>query len=134
VQTNDRLVYLDSSAIVKLIVDERETTALRGFLAGYPHRVSSILAKVEVMRAARSRGQPAAVRANLILQTLSIITITDEVAEIAGRLQPSTLRSLDALHVAAALILGSALATLVTYDGRMASAARHADLRVESPA
>jgi uncharacterized protein len=134
VQTNDRLVYLDSSAIVKLIMDERETTALREFLAGYPHRVSSILAKVEVMRAARSRGQPAAVRANLILQTLSIITITDEVAEIAGRLQPSTLRSLDALHVAAALILGSALATLVTYDGRMASAARHADLRVESPA
>jgi uncharacterized protein len=102
VQTNDRVLYLDSSAIVKLVVQERETSALRGLLSDYPHRVSSILARVEVMRVARPRGQAAAVRAQLILRTLSTIAITDEIADVTGRLEPSSLRSLDALHLASA--------------------------------
>ena len=131
--TSGSVAYLDSSAIVKLIVEETETVALRAFLEAYPEWVSSILARVEVSRAVRLYGTPAAQQADLVLRALSSLSIMAQIAELAGRMEPPRLRSIDAIHLATAAVLGPALGVLVTYDIRMASAARHASLPVASP-
>jgi predicted nucleic acid-binding protein len=133
VQRSGSVAYLDSSAIVKLITAERETEALRSFLRPYPHLVSSILAQVEVTRASRLYGPEAARQAESLLHALSKIDLTPEVTDIAGRLQPPALRSLDAIHLATAVLLGASLAVVVTYDGRMASAAELSSIPVASP-
>jgi predicted nucleic acid-binding protein len=134
VPRNNSVVYLDSSAIVKLVTLETETDALRSFLIPYGERVSSVLAEVEVTRASRLYGPEADRQAQAVLRTLSTIAITRAVTAIAGRLPPSGLRSLDAIHVATALLLGASLAVLVTYDSRMASAAELSGISVASPA
>jgi predicted nucleic acid-binding protein len=134
VQRNDSVVYLDSSAIVKLITEERETEALRTFLQSYRHLVTSILAEVEVTRASHLYGPAAKQQAESVLRTLSMIDMTRAVTSIAGILQPPALRSLDAIHLATAVLLGSSLAVVVTYDSRMASAAESSRLPVASPA
>jgi uncharacterized protein len=133
VPTSGNAAYLDSSAIVKLVVDEPETEIMRAFLRSYIHLATSILARVEVIRAARNYGPAVARQADAVLQTFSTVALTDEIVALAGNLDPTSLRSLDAIHVATALSLGPALAVLVTYDIRMVSAAQHAGLPVSSP-
>jgi predicted nucleic acid-binding protein len=133
VPRNDSVVYLDSSAIVKLIIRERETESLRSFLQPHRNVVSSILAEVEVMRVSRFYGPATERRAQLILGSLSTIALSRDVAKVAGRLSPKELRSLDAIHLATALKLGDSLFALVTYDRRMASAAELLGIAVASP-
>ncbi len=134
VQTSGSILYLDSSAIVKLIAVERETDALRTFLRPYPHRVTSVVALVEVMRAARRFGPHAARQAELVLRALSSIDLSHHVTHVAGSLEPQALRSLNSIHLATALLLGPSLEALVTYDDRMASAADVAGIPIASPA
>jgi predicted nucleic acid-binding protein len=128
------LVYLDSSALVKLIVAEPETTALLEFLRGWPHRVSSALARVEVLRAVKRTGAGAAVRrrAARVLARVALIRIDDPVLVAAARVTPPQLRTLDAIHLATARSLDS-LAGIITYDARLGRAASHVRLRVWSP-
>lgn len=119
------LLYLDSSAIVKLISREPETAALADRLAGRPDVVSSLLARVEVLRAMgrvhASRSEMR--RAESVLGAIALLRIDDTVLERATAIGPVTLRSLDAIHLASALSLGDALTAIVTYDARLASAA-----------
>ena len=131
-----RLLYLDSSALLKLVVPERETAALFSFLAEYPERVSSKLAVVEVGRAVRRAGAPAAVRrrASEVLARIALLEISDAVVSRAAELLPKDLRSLDAVHLATAMSLGDDLASLVAYDARLIEAARRARLPVVAPA
>jgi predicted nucleic acid-binding protein len=133
VPTSDRAAYLDSSAIVKLVIQERETEAVRAFLRPYSYLTSSVLSRVEVIRAVRIYGSTAASRADIVLRSLSIMRLTDEIAAVAGSVDPGSLKSLDAIHLATAFRLGSALAVLVTYDVRMITAAQQAGIPVSSP-
>ncbi|MEJ2358390.1 MAG: type II toxin-antitoxin system VapC family toxin [Deinococcales bacterium] len=126
--------YLDSSAIVKLVVEERESRALMAWLEEAPVAVSCDLARVEVVRAVRPSGAAAVDRARRVLGALTMLRLDDPLLERAGGLEPVTLRSLDAIHLAACLTLGADLAGLVTYDARQAEAATGLGLRVEAPA
>lgn len=127
-------VYLDSSAIVKLIESERESDALRAWLASAPPIVSSGLARVEVLRAARTRGASTTVAAQELLAGTTLIAIDDAILDAAARAEPSVLRSLDAIHLATAQAMGEELCGLVTYDRRLAEAAESAGIPVSAPA
>ena len=130
----ERVLYLDSSALVKDVLPEAETLALLRFLAGYRQRVSSALAKVEVMRAAaRSSDSGAVARAAQVLARTTLVDISDTILSRAAQVPPLRLRSLDAIHLATALTLGADLDGLVTYDERLAEGARLAGVTVYTP-
>ena len=127
------MVYLDSSALVKLVVSEPESSALRRYLRSEPARATSALARVEVLRAVRAHGPRAISRARTLLRRLDTLALDDELLERAAGLDPAVLRSLDAIHLAAAQTLGDELTELVTYDDRMREAARRLGIAVAAP-
>jgi predicted nucleic acid-binding protein len=127
------VVYLDSSALVKLVVAEPESAGLRRNLRGRPVRVSCALARVEVPRAVRAHGRAALQRAQQVLARIRLIRVDDTLLDAAASLDPGVLRSLDAIHLAAAQALGDSLRELVTYDARMAEAAALVGLPAASP-
>jgi predicted nucleic acid-binding protein len=133
VTSADRPTYLDSSAIVKLVLVERESGALRAYLRGR-RPLTSALARVEVGRAARRVDAVTVRRAAEVVAEIDVIRISERVLARAERLRPDSLRSLDAIHVATALEVGSDLDELVTYDARLRGAAETAGLRVAVPA
>jgi predicted nucleic acid-binding protein len=128
------LAYLDSSAIVKLIAPEPETSALRGALTAHPDRISSRLAEVEVLRAVRRIRPRAMAMAERILERIGLIELDPTILAIAARLEPKDLRTLDALHLATAVAVRDETALVITYDRRVAEAAVAAGLAVASPA
>lgn len=131
--TSGDVVYLDSSALVKLVVAERESTALRRYLRREPLRASCALARVEVIRAVRPHGPRAATRARQVLRRLDLVRLDDDILDDAATLDHAVLRSLDAIHLAAARTLGEELTAVVTYDERMTKAAGLLGLVVEAP-
>jgi predicted nucleic acid-binding protein len=128
------MVYLDSSALVKLVVLERESRALRAYLGRDPERVSCGLARTEVLRAVRPVGPAAVERARRILRSINVVRLDEALLDAAGMLEPITLRSLDAIHLAAAQLVAPDLRAVVTYDRRMAEAAAALGFPVASPA
>jgi uncharacterized protein len=130
----ERVSYLDSSAIVKLIVKEEESTALRRYLRGRQALVSSALARTEVKRAVLQLGAPAMQRADDVLNRIDLVRLSNAVLNAAGVMKPDELQSLDAIHLATAALFESTLSELVTYDPRMAGAARAHGWAVASPA
>lgn len=129
----ERAVYLDSSAIMKLVIRERESAALRRYLRRRRPLVSSALARTEVGRALLPLGSDAMRRGQEVLGALELARVSDAVLADAGRLLPAELRSLDAIHLAAACRLGDNLFRIVTYDDRMAAVARQLGLSVSAP-
>ncbi len=129
----ERATYLDSSALVKLVIEEGESKALRVALEDTPSRVSCALARVEVVRAVRSKGLRAIRAAHDTLERIELIELDHELLDLAAVLD-TPVRSLGAIHLAAALELGDELEALITYDVRMASAARALGLPVLAPA
>lgn len=127
-------VVLDTSALVKLLVVEPESTALRSYLAGRStsHRVASALARTELRRAARRLGPDLLPAAEQILSGLALVRLDDALLDAAGTLGPATLRSLDAVHLAAALRM-MPVEAVVTYDARMQEAGRELGLPVAAP-
>lgn len=126
-------VYLDSSAIVKLVVAEPGSTALRTFLRRHAERVSCALAVVEVTRAVRRQGKPAEDRASRVLGRVRLLSIDHALLQQAAALDVALLRSLDAIHLASARTLGDDLVFVVTYDRRMSEAAVALGMPVRSP-
>ena len=129
--------YLDGSALVKLATIEAETDALRAHIAIHRRLITSRVAAVEVPRALARRG-PASVKAaaealKSAFDHLHLVELDETVAERAAELTPAALRSLDAIHLTSALAIGSELTELITYDARLASAARAAGLEVVAP-
>lgn len=127
-----RRLFLDASALVKLATPEAETDALRAVLDTYDARVTNRPATVEVTRALLRRGVESARLVDAVAEAfagLAIMELDAATAESAGRIGPSTLRSLDAIHLASALALGVELGGVVTYDSRLADAARAAAWR-----
>jgi hypothetical protein len=129
----ERVSYLDSSAIVKLIVKEQESTALRRYLRGRQVLVSSALARTEVYRAVLELGVPAMQRADDVLNRIELVRLNNAVLNAAGVMKPDELRSLDAIHLATAVLFETTLSDLVTYDARMAVAAQARGWAVAAP-
>jgi len=129
----DRATYLDSSAVVKLVVREPESDALRRYVGRRRPLVSSALVRTEVSRALLPRGSESVRRGNEIVARIDLVRINDRILRTAGSLLPIELRSLDAIHLATALELGHDLAGIVTYDERMAGAAAGIGLTVTAP-
>lgn len=126
--------YLDTSALVKLVVAETETPALLTWLKQQDTSlVSSDLARAELVRAVRRSAPERMVRAREVLDSITLLTVTSDVFEAAGRLDPPMLRTLDAVHLAAALGLGDDLESIVTYDERLAAAAQANGVAVRAP-
>lgn len=126
--------YLDSSAIVKLAIDEPESTALRSYLRRRGPLVSSALARAEVLRALLGEGDAGLARGRDVLSRLDLIRVNDRLLDAAGVLLPEDVRSLDAIHLATALQLGGDVRQIVTYDEQMADAAAALGLRTAAPA
>jgi predicted nucleic acid-binding protein len=127
--------YLDASALVKLIVAEPESGALRRYLGERPRIISSRIVEVELRRAvARQDEIDAGDRVSSLIATVELLELNAEVARRAGELNPATLRSLDAIHLASALVIAPELDAVVAYDTRLAAAARAAGLAVVAPA
>ena len=129
-----KAVYLDSSAFVKLLVAEAESTALRTFLMEHDaRRVSSTLLRAEALRAIRHLGPDALAITREGLRRVDLVAIDDRILDAAGILEPRVVRTLDAIHLATALTLGDDLESIVTYDDRMIEGARLLGLAPVAP-
>jgi predicted nucleic acid-binding protein len=125
--------YVDSSAIVKLAVREPQSDALRKYLRRRHSLISSALARTEVLRALLPGGESALAAGRRALDRVDLVRVNDRVLNLASTLLPLEVRSLDAIHLATASRLGADLGDIVTYDERMATAARSLGHRVSAP-
>lgn len=116
------------------MVAEAESGSLREFLAGRPNQVASAIAEVEVVRAVRRVAPELTEKAAEVVTQVSVIEVGDTIRARAALLEPATVRSLDALHLATAIEVGNALDAILTYDTRMAEAARALGLEIVAPA
>lgn len=124
--------YLDSSAIVKLVVREPETVRLVEALRADPVVVSSHVAWTEVVIATRRAGRSTA-RAERILDGIALVPIDEGILREAATLGPKDLRTLDAIHLATAISLRPDVRTMITYDIRQSQAASALGLAVLTP-
>jgi predicted nucleic acid-binding protein len=129
------MIYLDSAAIVKLVHAESESQALRDWLAERSDTgwVSSVLAEVESFRAMARHAPDAITRLPPVLDLIDLVDLNAEIRGLARGITPATVRSLDAIHLATALCARSKPVSFVTYDNRLADAARTAGLTVDAP-
>jgi uncharacterized protein len=125
--------YLDTSALVKTVIEEAESSALADWLQDKGRLAACDLVRVEAVRAVRLSDRTAVPRARQAVDTLIGVRLDDELYRAAADLEPPLLRSLDAIHLAGALSLGRDLAGVVTYDRRMADGARALGLQVVAP-
>ncbi len=129
------MIYLDSSALLKLLFEESESTALALWIserAGSP-MVSSELAKVEVVRAARRLDPAAAPAARALVSQLDLIPLSGSLIDAAADAGEPALRDLDAIHLPSALSLRDDLTAFVAYDQRLVAAARAAGIPATRP-
>lgn len=127
------LAYVDASALVKLLVDEPGSQAMLHWYVEAGRLVTSRVGAVEVVRAATRRDHDPA-RRERVLTDLEVYELDSAIAGVAARLAPPSLRTLDAIHLATALALVPELDAFVTYDDRLAEAARAVGLPVVRPA
>jgi predicted nucleic acid-binding protein len=126
--------YADASALVKLLLREPESDALRSYLLARPDPATSRISAVEVARAmARAEGSPQDEALAALWERTLFVEVDASLADSAARLEPPALRSLDAIHLASALALADELEAFVTYDARQADVARAVGLEVVSP-
>ena len=130
------MLYLDSSALVKLAITETESASLRNWLAERPNLilVSSSLIRAEVPRAIWRADPSALPESYLVIQRTTEIEVTDSVLSKAASVRPAILRAADAIHLASALTLRPDLTAFVAYDKRLLAAAKEAGLPTASPA
>ncbi|MFN2569315.1 MAG: type II toxin-antitoxin system VapC family toxin [Candidatus Dormibacteria bacterium] len=128
------VAYLDTSAAVKLLLKEPETAALRRWLRSRPRRASAALLRVELPRVVKRAGLPVLLNdCRRLLSGIQLIRLDDMVLNVAGDLEPPSLRPLDAIHLAAARSLAGDLDSVVTYDLRMIEAGQALGLSTISP-
>lgn len=128
------MFYLDTSAAAKLVVVEKGSTALQRWVTSREERMfSSDLLRTELLRATRRAAPDQMVQARAVLDSLVLVTLSTAVCERAAMLEPDVLRSLDSLHLAAALEIGDELEGVVTYDRRLADGAQALGIGVVAP-
>lgn len=127
------VTYVDASAIVKLVVPEAETASMLRWYVEAERVITSRVGVIETRRAAaRCRHDPDRLRS--ILAMIDVFELDARVAERAAAVVPTLLRALDAIHLATALEMSNGLGAFVTYDDRLAEAARAVGLPVVRPA
>jgi uncharacterized protein len=129
------VIYLDTSAFVKLVRAEAQSGALREYLAERPAEslVSSVLIAIETRRAVLREAATLLPRADLLLTRVGQVALSHAVVESASRLPDPALRSHDAVHLSTALLLRDEVSAFVTYDKRLAATARSHRLPVVAP-
>lgn len=129
------MIYVDSSALLKLVFAEAESVAFEEWLSGRPDTplLSSELVKVEVLRTCRRVAPDVLPAARSLLAGVNLVPLSGAVVDDAGEVGDDLLRSLDALHLASALSVRESLSAFVAYDHRLAAAASHAGLDVLAP-
>ena len=125
--------YSDSSALVKMVIAEPESKALTRWLVGKTRFAACDLVRVEVVRAVHASDPAAVPRAWQVIGELALIRLDGDLYERAAVLDPPSLRSLDAVHLASALSIGAELAGVLTYDQRMIEGAEALGMSVVSP-
>ena len=116
--------YLDTSAFLKLVVAERETTSLLAWAnEADAEFFASDLLRTEALRAARRHSPEALLEVRSRLDAVTLLAVSTDICERAAELDPGILRTLDALHLATALTLADDLEGIVTYDVRLTDAA-----------
>src|SRR5215469_11053847 len=129
------MIYLDTSAALKLVLPETETAGLELWIAeraGVP-RVSSKLLRIEMLRTVASTAPQRMNRANGVLSPVALVSM-DDVASTAEVIGDRKLRSVDAVHLATAHDLRAELTAFVCYDKRLRDSAHALGLPVEAPA
>lgn len=129
------MIYLDSSALMKLVRREAETVALGEWLDQRAEQpvVTSELGRVEVLRAARRVGGQALPEARALVGDLDLIPLDRAVQDLACDIGDPPLRTLDAIHLASGMLLANELTAFVAYDHRLTDAAQASGLVVASP-
>jgi len=129
-----RPAYIDSSALLKLVVAEAETPALEADLSARDGLITSWLSRLECRRAARRSGSRRVLQAvDGVLESVYLLDLTRTILDEAAALAPPALRTLDAIHLATALSIGDRTLDVITYDARLAEAARASGLTVVQP-
>jgi predicted nucleic acid-binding protein len=129
-----KYAYLDASALVKLAVHEPETPALEQAVLDRDGLFTSVVGAIEFTRALTRTGRAVALnQADDVLEALFLADLTPMIRAQASRLEPPTLRTLDAIHIATAASLSLPELDFVTYDDRQVQAARARGLRVLQP-
>jgi predicted nucleic acid-binding protein len=126
------VLYLDTSAFLKTVWNEAESTALAGYV-GDQETVSSALLAVEARRSTLRVAAEMLPRTDLLLTDVQLVALSEALLESAGRLPAPHLRNLDAIHLATALLIRDDIESLLTYDERLALAAREHGLPVVAP-
>ncbi|HUZ77520.1 MAG TPA: type II toxin-antitoxin system VapC family toxin [Chloroflexota bacterium] len=127
-------VYIDSSAFVKTVAREEQSESLRQFLLTCDLVVSSALLQTESTRAVTRFSPELAPLIQRRLRGVALVPVSREILLAAGSLLPANIRTLDAIHLATAALLGEELRSVITYDERMAAAAQGMGMRVDAPA
>lgn len=126
------MLYLDTSAFLKTVWREVESAALSEFIGDRP-AVSSALLGVEARRTALRVSAELLPRTDLLLRDVQQVAVSEELLESAGRLPDPYLRTLDAIHLATALLIREDVDVLLTYDARLAAAAQAHGLTTAAP-
>jgi predicted nucleic acid-binding protein len=129
------VIYLDSSALLKLLHEEPESGALADWLTGQTGHplLSSELASVEVIRACRQINPDTVPEARALLAGLDLIPLAGAVIADAADVGQATLRSLDAIHLASALSVRDEISSFIAYDHHLTEAASAAGLQLFAP-
>lgn len=129
------VAYIDASAMVKLVVSERQSEALVAAIdTEWPHLTASEILAVETSRAASRVENNLRALASRRLQSVALLPLTAEIRRTAARVGPPELRTLDAIHLATALSAGDRIGAVLTYDVRLAEACAAVGLPVVAPA
>jgi predicted nucleic acid-binding protein len=130
------VAYFDSSALVKVVLNESESDALGSAIQSYDEQVTSIVGQVEVDRAIRRQltSEDAARASDEIYKSVSIMPLRPLITSIAGSIMPGKLRSLDAIHLATVIAMKDEIDTVFCYDKRLSEAIEELGVRVEAPA
>jgi predicted nucleic acid-binding protein len=130
------VIYLDSSALVKLLFQEHESEALSSWLSARADvpKLTSQVSVVEVVRVCRRVDADIEPSARRLLAGLDLVPISTAVVEWASHVGSTSLRSLDAIQLATALTLAADLLAVIAYDRRLLEAAESERLPVASPA
>jgi predicted nucleic acid-binding protein len=127
-------LYIDTSAIIKLIIEEPESEALENFIASTDSQLaSSEIAEIETVRTLLKRAPDRLADCHQVLERLILLPISPPIRLRAEYVRPTALRSLDAIHLASALEIQPDLEAFLGYDNRLIEAAREAGLTTFSP-
>jgi predicted nucleic acid-binding protein len=127
------VAYVDASALTKLVLEEPDSGAMRGWYVENEHVLCSRVGIVETQRAVGRHPHDEA-HLDVIIRSVEVVEFDIDIARQAANISPLTLKTLDAIHLASAVRLGAVVDAFVTYDDRLAAAARAVGLPVVRPA